>query len=167
MLTWLLLTSLPAHTQTSLDQHQRSDLTDLLGMPGKCEEIVLYGKSAKKQCQSLFNTVYKDGRSGFYFIAEDMILTFSGNGDQQLRQGSDKSTQAIDLVLMNKPGKGPPERPEMITAIGECSFENPFLGKPTIVKCSAKTEKGTFAGAFYHDGSEPYILIKDGKPTQP
>ena len=167
MLTWLALGSLPTHAQTSVDKHQPNDLTDLLGMPGKCEEIVLYGKSSKKQCQSLFNTVYKDGRSGFYFIADDMILTFSGDGDQQVRQGPDKSTQAIDLVLMNKPDKGPPERPDKMTAIGECSFENPFLGKPSIVKCSAKTEKGIFAGIFYHDGSEPYVLIKGGKPTQP
>ena len=57
------------------------------------------------------NTLYKDGRSGFYFTADDMILTFSGMGDQQVRKGPNSSTQAIDLVLLNNPETGDPNKP--------------------------------------------------------
>ena len=141
-------------------------MTDLMSISGTCENITLYGRHEERKCKGAMNILYKDGRSGFYFVGDNMILTFSGDGDQQVRKGANNSTQSIDLVLLNNPQTGDPDKPEKLLAIGKCSFENPFLGKPTLLQCSATTERGEFEATFMHDGSEPVILIKDGKPVR-
>ena len=139
-------------------------MTDLVSLSGSCSGIMLYGKSVESKCKAAMNTLYKDGRSGFYFIADNMILTFSGNGDLQVRKDPNTSSQAIDLVLFNNPeAGGDPSKPDKLIAIGKCLFENPFQGRPTQLICKATTERGDFEATFNHDGSEPSILIQNGR----
>lgn len=139
-------------------------MMDLVSLSGSCSNVMLYGKSVDRKCKTAMNTLYKDGRSGFYFIADDMILTFSGNGDQQVRKDPNTSSQAIDLILFNNPkAGGDPNKPDKLVAIGTCLFENPFRGKSTQLICKATTERGEFEATFHHDGSEPSILVQNGR----
>jgi len=139
-------------------------MTDLVSLSGACANVILYGKSVERKCKAAMNTLYKDGRSGFYFIADDMILTFSGNGDLQVRKDPNTSSQAIDLVLFNNPeAGGDPSKPDKLIAIGKCLFENPFRGRPTQIICKATTERGDFEATFNHNGSEPSILMQNGR----
>jgi hypothetical protein len=138
-------------------------MTDLLSLTGSCASVRLYGKSVDRNCTAAMNTLYKNGRSGFYFVAENMVLTFSGNGDLQVRQDANTSNQAIDLILLSNPKASGNSNPVRLVAIGKCLFENPFLGKPTKLICSAMTENGEFEATFEHDGSEPKVLIQNGQ----
>jgi hypothetical protein len=142
-------------------------MTELFLLSGSCKNIVTYGKLVKLKRGKAMNTLYRDGRSGFYFVAENLILTFSGDGDQKIRTSPDSTTQVIDLVLVNKIEDGnDPNTPDTLPAIGKCSFENPFLGKPTQWRCSAVTKSGDFEATFHHDGSEPLNPLRDGQSTQ-
>ena len=142
-------------------------ITDLLIMGGKCiGDIEIYGKTAGiPVCNKMSNTLYKDGRTGFYFVTENYILTFSGVSPQ-VKKSSNSAVQPVDLVLFNETKNGDPNNPMKLRAAGTCDFANPFLGVPVTIDCKAETSKGRFAAKFISNGAEPVIMIKNGKTVK-
>jgi hypothetical protein len=86
--------------------------------------------------------VSKDGR---------VILTFSGDGAAQIKQGADTAVQPLDAIIAGIGGKT-----TTINAVGSCKFSNPYKGPVSIV-CDADTPQGDFAATFMTDGSPPNI----------
>ena len=136
----------------------------MLMVAGSCSGgIELFGnKAGRTSCKQMSNTVYKDGRTGFYFVTENYLLTFSGVAPQ-VTTSPNSAVQPVDLVLFNETKNGNPNQPIKLRAAGTCAFANPFLGIPAVIDCEAETAKGRFAAKFMSDGSEPVIMIKNGQ----
>ena len=152
-----------------LAQTDRSNpLIGMVLVQGACgPELIRYGQAvADPSCEPLINTVYRNGRTGFYFTAGASLLTFSGI-EPQINQGPDDIIQPVDLILVTQITTDEPGRPELLPASGRCSFSNPYKGIPTTVQCEAETARGRFAATFHHDGSEPSLLLEDGSESTP
>ena len=84
-------------------------MTDMLKINGTCiGAIKIFGRHVDKpSCKPLINTRYKDNRTGFYFMTDDIILTFSVAA-LQVKTSADSVIQPIDLILFNDYEKGDP-----------------------------------------------------------
>ena len=84
-----------------------------------------YGQAiADPSCKALINTVYRNGRTGFYFTAEGSMLTFSGI-EPQINQGTDDILQPVDLILVTQMTADEPGQPEprhLISAKSTCEL---------------------------------------------
>ena len=58
---------------------QKPGPTSISTLNGRCEKLVVQGMDATASCSGKVLTLYRDNRSGFYFVAADgAALTFSG-----------------------------------------------------------------------------------------
>ena len=153
----------PGHSKGESLGHPANPMTDMLLLEGQCGPgMVLRGQpQASVSCKPLINTVYKNGRTGFYFSTQRELITFSGVAPQ-INHGPNTVTQPIDLILINTPGTASPNQPTTLTAKGDCTFSNPFRGLRTTLNCKATTSQGAFIATFVHDGSTPKILLENG-----
>ena len=167
---WLsaaLATSATAMASAVVAQADPSNpLIGMVLVRGECGlELMTYGKAvANPSCKPLINTVYRNGRTGFYFTTDEALMTFSGI-QPQINQGPDDIIQPVDLILVTKTTNDEPGQPEALPASGRCSFSNPFRGIATTVQCEAETSAGRFSATFHHDGSEPSMLLEDGSES--
>ena len=143
-------------------------MTNMLKIKGSCIDAVkIFGRHFKKPtCKPLINTRYKDNRTGFYFMTDNTILTFSGAAPQ-VKTSADSVIQPIDLILFNDYEKGDPNNPNKLRAAGACKFANPYQGISITIECDAETSQGRFAGKFRTDGSKPITLMERGKLLTP
>lgn len=139
-------------------------MTDMLMVSGTCTgDVELFGKNAGRSvCKQISNTVYKNGRTGFHFVSENYIITFSGIAPQ-VTKSPNAAVQPVNLVIFNDTKNGDPSHPTQLRAAGTCDFANPFLGVPVVIDCEAETSRGRFTAQFRSDGSEPVIMIKEGQ----
>ncbi|AWN41103.1 hypothetical protein [Methylobacterium durans] len=128
-------------------------LPTFVSADGICERLVVAGRDLSRSCKGRFlNTIYRNGRVGFYFIAEDgAALTFTGMGSDQVKPNSDSAVQPIDGIIFGTGG-----RSERAKAVGACRFSNPYK-PPGTVRCRADTERGAFEAAFTTDGKPPVV----------
>ncbi len=128
-----------------------AELNGTATIKGRCTKLIL-ADQVVRGCQGiLLNTSYADGRSGFYFVSGDTIVTFTGAGSRQIMQGPDKVAQPIDQVITSIKGK-----PRQAKAVGSCRFGNPYKGAVTI-ECRADTQQGRYEGDFTTDGLPPNV----------
>jgi hypothetical protein len=138
----------------------------MTSLRGRCLRVMTAGRNLPAQCSPdpanalLLNTSYPDGRSGFYIVTDGYILTFSGMGSKQIKNGPNSVVQPVDLILFNKLVNGDANRPTKLRASGICSYENPTRGIPTKIECNAQTEQGPFALEFLHNGKYPEYIGK-------
>ena len=138
----------------------------MTSLRGRCLRVMTAGRNLPAQCSPdpanalLLNTSYPDGRSGFYIVTDGYILTFSGMGSKQIKNGPNSVVQPVDLILFNKLVNGDANRPTKIRASGICSYENPTRGIPAKIECNAQTEQGQFALEFLHNGKYPEYMGK-------
>jgi hypothetical protein len=132
-------------------------LIELAVLKGHCTKLIVApDQNYTSDCSSqLFNPSYDNGRSGYYFMSTDIIITFSGLGNQQIKQDPDNVIQPIDAIIINHVSKN---RPVTLRAVGQCKFANPEKGYPVPVSCTATTEKGKFEAEFMSDGAPPSIV---------
>jgi len=84
--------------------------------------------------------------------AESILLSFSGDGNSQIKRGKDGVIQPVDKVVVVVAGDA-----TNLKAVGQCAFQNPYRGKPSRITCVADTRSGKFSAAFLSDGSKPTI----------
>jgi hypothetical protein len=123
-------------------------------MNGKCSRLVFAGRDGSRAClPKVVNDVHKDGRVGFTFLVGNLaVVTFSGLGQQQVKDSADVVNQPLDTVIFTLIGTG--TAPNAIKAVGLCTYSNPYAG-PARVSCSAHTSSGVFEAQFRSDGREP------------
>ena len=133
---------------------QASALDDIATMNGKCSKLVFAGHDGSKACvPKVINDVHKDGRVGFTFVVGDLaVVTFSGMGQQQVKDAANTASQPLDEVVFTLTGTG--AKPNTIKAAGVCTYTNPYAG-PGKVDCTAHTSQGLFEAAFVSDGRPP------------
>ncbi|MBN9082775.1 MAG: hypothetical protein BGP04_01125 [Rhizobiales bacterium 62-17] len=127
--------------------------TKLLTLKGTCQHLSGPGLKSGPCHDTLMNTSYPDGRSGLYFVSRDkQIITFSGMGKHQVKQGEDAVVQPVDLIVFGNKGNT-----RRLQAVGSCRFTNPYAGRAT-VECEATAQTGQYRASFISDGSTPTVL---------
>ena len=157
-------TSLIAALPTlGLSNLKDNPIQNLVAISGNCVgNFILYDKLLPTpQCESLLNTGYKDGRTGFYFSTDKYIVTFSGISPQ-VSTSKNSVVQPINLLLISNTQKSNTSQATKLIAAGTCSFANPYMGIRVFVQCDVETSKGRFMATFESDASEPTILIRGG-----
>lgn len=141
--------------QIAYAEDDTRNLSALMAVSGTCAEL-LVASEARPCGGTLINTIYSDGRVGFYFVVDDSeksAVSFSGQGEQRKMPSEDIWIQSIDGLVLSTGATA---------ATGECRFGNPFEGA-TRIECSAVSEAGdVFVGEFLTDGSEPDIVDMSG-----
>jgi hypothetical protein len=100
---------------------------DVATDPGLCQDKVV-------------NVEYPNGRIGFVFILQKkgskdvVVISFFGDGRQQLHLDPDTAMQPVDRVHFTFQGST-----DDFVAAGSCRFGNPYKGKPSLVSCTADT----------------------------
>jgi hypothetical protein len=123
-------------------------------LTGSCQRLIGFGDDVTDRCsEKVINTEWSDGRDSFAFSSLDgsLILTFSGDGRAQIKQGPDTAVQPLDGIIATINGKS-----QTIRAVGSCRFSNPYKG-PVPIVCDAETPGGDFSATFKTDGSNPEI----------
>jgi len=123
----------------------------LAEIEGQCTKFVYAGRALDGCKNVLLNTIYKDGRTGFYLLSGSNIVTFSGHGSRQVKRGVDDIIQPIDTVITAINGKA-----SGIKATGSCRFGNPYKGAVKI-QCAADTRNGRFEADFLTNGQPPSV----------
>jgi hypothetical protein len=131
-------------------------------MNGHCTRLIFGGHDATPACDPIVtNSFHKDSRTGFTFTvgasAVGAVITFSGMGQQQVKDTANVVTQPLDTVIFTLiigTGTLPPNEAK---AAGICTYSNPYAG-PSTVTCTAHTSDGVFEASFISDGKEPSIL---------
>ena len=122
-------------------------------MTGICTRFVTGNKDHTSDCKgAIINNEYNDGRTSFTFVSKGeptFIITFSGDGRQQIHQGVDVAIQPVDVLIMSF-GRDTGN----MRSVGNCRFSNPYKPAAT-VSCSADTPQGQFEANFESDGSPP------------
>lgn len=136
----------------------RADFSDLRGMAvieGRCESLVVAGRP-RRGCQGkLMNTKLKDGRTGFYFIAENTIITFSGLSQERVKSNGDEMVQPVDMLIANNVKD--PAHPDKYRVAGSCRFGSRYDSRPERIRCQADTARGRFEGVFVTSGEAPWV----------
>ena len=153
--TVITITFLVIAPTTAFSAAKSAKLTELATLKGHCTKLVAPDQDYTSTCSSqLLNPNYDDGRSGYYYIGSDILITFSGKGNQQVKTDPDNVVQPIDMVIINHASKN---APVVLRAVGQCKFSNPEKGNPAPVSCVATTEKGKFEAEFTSDGTPPDV----------
>ncbi len=140
---------------TSKKKAETSKIAQMVTVSGECTKLAHAGVSVSGCKPILLNLNYSTGVSAYWFMTEDTILSFSGDGSRQVEQGPDVVVQAIGKVIRAATiGVLREEDTKEETAIGFCRFGNPTT-KGSTLECVAHTQAGRYEGAFVTDGSPP------------
>ncbi|WP_305525956.1 hypothetical protein [Methylobacterium amylolyticum] len=120
---------------------------------GHCDVLIIGGKDRTASCAGkLLNTIYDNGRVGFYFVTDGgAAITFSGDGSSQINPNPDAAVQPVDGIIFSYKGKT-----DRNAAVGTCRFTNPYK-PPGTVECRAETQGGLYEAKFTTDGRPPVI----------
>jgi hypothetical protein len=123
-------------------------------MNGKCSHLIFAGHDGSSACvPKVVNDVHKDGRVGFTLTVRNLaVITFTGMGQEQVKDAADVATQPLDAVIFALIGMG--TKPNRLKAAGVCTYSNPYAG-PARISCSAHTDQGIFEARFISDGRQP------------
>lgn len=148
---YLAITCISLTATGVLSADSRATVTALFSVTGECQMLV-YAEEERPCGNTLLHSEYESGRIGFYFIDDSEgggAVSFSGMGQEQRSPSENLRLQPIDGIVLNGEGQ---------SALGTCSFENPFIG-PSRIQCSAFVESGElFSGFFISDGSRPHVI---------
>ena len=134
------------------------NLTTFGTLTGRCTAVTAMDVStAPTLCSNkLVNVEFPNGRVGFVFTLQrtgdvkPTVISFFGNGSEQLHVDADTAVQPVDSV--NFTFRNSTDR---LVAAGSCRFSNPYDGKPARVSCAADTNQGKFIGDFISNGVPP------------
>jgi hypothetical protein len=119
---------------------------------GRCAKLVVGKLDASKDCKGeLASVTLPDGTVTFIFTSGGKMLGFEGDGKAIHPAPGGNVTFPVHLVSS---GVGT-RLTGQVKAAGACTFGNPYLGKPTVIECTAKTKDWAFAGNFQTNGKAP------------
>jgi hypothetical protein len=127
-------------------------VVQMVTITGACTKLIHIGQSVDGCKKTLVNMNYSTGVSAYWFMAERTILSFSGDGTHQIKQGPGTIVQAIDRIVLGATD-GTDEARES-AAVGFCRFSDPTK-EGALLECMAHTEAGLSEGIFRADGRPP------------
>jgi hypothetical protein len=132
--------------------------SQMVTVSGPCSKLVHAGQPVEG-CKNilLVNMNYSTGVSGYWFTAQNTILSFAGDDSRRIEQGSDSVIQSIERIFLADTGnasKADDAKEE--PAIGFCRLGDPTK-RGTTVECVAHTQAGLYEGTFVTDGKPPTL----------
>jgi hypothetical protein len=98
--------------------------------------------------------------SAYWFVTDQTILSFAGDGASRIEQGPDIVVQAIDRVILAAVDATKDDAAKGDAAVGFCRFGDPARNGMTTA-CVAHTQLGLYEAAFVSDGSPPKLQALD------
>jgi hypothetical protein len=156
-IAFLLAAILGADAAPKAKQADVRKTAQIVTVTGECTKLVR-AEGAIEGCKPiLMNMNYSTGVSAYWFVTEQTIMSFSGDGARRVEQGPDIVVQAIDRVVSAATtGAVKEEDTKEEAAIGFCRFGDPTI-KGSTLECVAHTQAGRYEGTFVADGSPPKL----------
>lgn len=142
-----LIAAVPAG---AMAQDKPPGLVSLLQVSGKCLKVSVARQEMGEGCTGQMGiAVYADGRVGFHFMMRNNhIFSISGVEGAQGRSGV-----KVDRVVFNDAIEV--NKPEVITARGNCTYGDPFGGRMTVRCTGVIGNAQDFVASFQTDGKAP------------
>lgn len=152
LLAALALAPATASAQGAAAPPSAEPLEAMFTLNGTCSQLIVSGDDLSGHCDNVvLNTVHKDGRTGFLFVARDLaVATFSGDDHPAV---AGKATVQLDRVVISTLIHGKAS-PVTLPATGTCVYANSD-GKQITINCRAATRRGAFEAAFVSNGQPP------------
>jgi hypothetical protein len=147
-----------AAPQAKPKETEADKLSQMVTISGECTKLVHAGQPIGGCKSILVNMNYNStGVSGYWFMTQNTILSFAGDGSRRIEQGSDGVIQAIERIFLadmvnERSANDAKEDP----AVGFCRFGDPTK-RGTTVECVAYTQAGLYEGTFVTDGKPPML----------
>lgn len=134
----------------TMAQEKPQGLVRLLQVSGKCLKVSVARQEMGEGCTGQMGiAVYADGRVGFHFMMRNNhIFSISGVEGAQGRAGV-----KVDRVVFNDAIEV--NKPQVITARGNCTYGDPFGGRMTIRCTGVIGNAQDFVASFQTDGKAP------------
>lgn len=131
-------------------------ITGLIDVTGHCLKYETPLSGVRGRCAgNVMNEQFNDGMESFGYIIrgrteqDAIIISFMGNGHQEVHMGVDHVTFPVDSVFVTSKNIA-----TSLAAVGTCSYGNPYSA-PAPINCEAKTNQGEFKVRFETDGKPP------------
>jgi hypothetical protein len=146
-----------AAPQAKPKETEADKLGQMVTISGECTKLVHAGQPVEGCKSILVNMNYSTGVSGYWFMAQNTILSFAGDGSRRIEQGSDSVIQAIERIfLADTANDSKTDDTKEDPAVGFCRFGDPTK-RGTTVECVAYTQAGLYEGTFVTDGKPPMM----------
>ena len=144
-----------AAAQAKSKETEADKLSQMVTISGECTKLVHAGQPVEGCKSILVNMNYSTGVSGYWFMDQNTILSFAGDGSRRIEQGSDSVIQAIERIfLADTANDSKADHTKEDPAVGFCRFGDPTK-RGTTVECVAYTQAGLYEGTFVTDGKPP------------
>lgn len=148
------LLSVLAFTALFTPINAQAEPVSVLILEGKCGSVLINGKSDDSCMGVLGNSVFDSGQVLFAFTLvkneKASMLKFFGNGEHKVSIGENERIQQISTVEYVTP-----QGRVSYAAVGQCKYQNPYMGVPVAIVCNTETKAGVMRAAFITNGEEP------------
>src|ERR671912_685205 len=81
-------------------ESEADKLSQMVTISGECTKLVHAGQPVEGCKNILVNMNYSTGVSGYWFMTQNTILSFAGDGSRRIEQGLDSVIQAIERIFL-------------------------------------------------------------------
>jgi hypothetical protein len=145
-----------AAPQTTPKRAEPDQFVQMVTVLGTCTKLVHAGQPVDGCKSTLVNMNYSNGVSAYWFVTDQTILSFAGDGSRRIEQGPNIVVQAIDRLILATIDATKEDAAKGDTAVGFCRFGNPAR-KGMTTECVAHTQLGLYEAAFVTDGTPPKL----------
>jgi hypothetical protein len=145
-----------AAPQTTPKRAEPDQFVQMVTVFGTCTKLVHAGQPVDGCKSTLVNMNYSNGVSAYWFVTDQTILSFAGDGSYRIEQGSDIVVQSIDRLILAATDATKEDTAKGDTAVGFCRFGDPTR-KGMTTECVAHTQLGLYEAAFAADGTPPKL----------
>jgi hypothetical protein len=150
------MVSVNAAPQTKSERAKPDQFVQMVTVFGTCTKLIHAGQPVDGCKSTLVNMNYSNGVSAYWFVTEQTILSFAGEGSRRIEQGANIVVQAIDRIILAATDATKEDAVKGDTAVGFCRFGDPTK-KGITTECVAHTQLGLYEAAFAADGSPPKL----------
>jgi hypothetical protein len=150
------IVSVDAAPQTNSKKGEAGKFVQMITISGECTKLVHAGRPVSGCKSILVNMNYSTGVSAYWFVTEQTLLSFAGDGSRRVEQGVSIVVQAIDRVILATTDSSKADDATADDAVGFCRFGDPTR-KGSMVECIAHTQAGLYEGFFASDGKPPKL----------
>jgi hypothetical protein len=150
------IVSVNAAPQTKSERAEPDQFVQMVTVFGTCTKLIHAGQPVDGCKSTLVNMNYSNGVSAYWFVTEQTILSFAGEGSRRIEQRAHIVVQAIDRIILAATDATKEDAAQGDTAVGFCRFGDPTK-KGITTECVAHTQLGLYEAAFAADGSPPKL----------
>ena len=149
--------SAEAAPQAQLKKDEADTFGHMVTISGDCTKLIYAGRPIDGCKNIMVNMNYGTGVSAYWFVTDQTVLSFAGDGSRRIEQGQDVVIQLIErVVLAARTNDSTVDDATEDDAVGLCRFGDPTK-QGTTIECSAHTQAGLYEATFVTDGKPPKL----------